>query len=238
MFDSAHNRDGEDADALLRRALIDERAAMTVSLRIDGLPVSEAVTIIFYARRDLGTLQTYLTPGSRGAGAVLSAGDLLRVPVDLDLADAEDREQARELYGAQARALRDAILSADILLDVWREPLENLSGGHVIEVDHRVDLDLHLPKPRLMPTALVAPELQLTVTPVTSPRTLAEGSPPLGIACAQQDVAKIYRVQEDPEACVIDFLQYAAGRAHHLAERLAHQEASVERFLEISDDCA
>jgi hypothetical protein len=238
MFDSGHNHDADDAEMLLRRALLDERAAMTVSLRIDGLPVSEAVTIIFYARRDLGTLQTYLTPGSRGAGSVLAPDDLLRVPVDLDLAEAEDRDQARELYGAQARALRDAVLSADTLLSLWREPLADLCGGQVIEVDHRVNLALRLPKPRLLPTALVAPELALTVAAVTSPRTLAAGSPPLGIACAQQDVAKVYRVQEDPEACVIDFLDYAAHRARHLAERLAHQEASVERFLEISDDAA
>ncbi|HET9073337.1 MAG TPA: hypothetical protein VFN48_02060 [Solirubrobacteraceae bacterium] len=238
MFDEPHNPERDDAESLLRRALLDERAAMTVSLRIDGLPVSDAVTVIFYARRDLGTLQTYLTPGSRGAGSRLALSDLLRVPCDLDLADAEDRDAARELYGHQARMLRDAVLSADILLGVWREPLEALSGHRVVDVDHRVNLDLRLPKPRLLPTALVSPELHLVVTPVTSPRTLAEGSPPLGIACAQQDVAKIYPVQEDPEACVIDFLEYAASRAQSLAERLAHQEASVERFLEISEDDA
>ncbi len=235
MFESGHNPDRDDAEELLRRALLDESAAMTVSLRIEGLPVSETVTVIFYARRDLGTLQTYLTPGSRGAGSVLSGGDLLRVPCDLDLGGAGDTAEARELYGHQARTLRDAILSADIVLDVWREPLEAVAGGCVIEVDHTVNLDLRIPKPRLLPTALVASDLQLLVTPVTSAKTLAEGRPPLGIACIQQDVAKIYPLQEDPEACVIDFLEYAAGRARHLAERLAHQEASVERFLEISD---
>lgn len=235
MFESGHNPDPEDAEELLKRALLDESAAMTVSLRIDGLPVSEAVTVIFYARRDLGTLQTYLTPGSRGAGSVLSGNDLLRVPCDLDLGDAGDMIEARKLYGHQARTLRDAILSADIVLDVWREPLESVAGGSVIEIDHTVNLDLRIPKPRLLPTALVASELQLIVTPVTSAKTLAEGRPPLGIACIQQDVAKIYPLQEDPEACVVDFLEYAANRAHQLAERLAHQEVSVERFLEISD---
>jgi hypothetical protein len=234
MFESGHNPEPEDAEELLRRALLDDSAAVTVSLRIDSLPVSEAVTVIFYARRDLGTLQTYLTPGSRGAGSAIAAADLMRVPCDLDLGDAEDMDEARELYGNQARALRDAVLSADLVLDVWREPLEELAG-RVIEVDHRVNLDLRLPKPRLLPTALIAPDLQLLVTPVTSARTLAEGRPPLGIACAQQDVTRIYPLQEDPEACVVDFLDYAANRARQLAERLAHQEASVERFLEISD---
>ncbi|WP_249012169.1 hypothetical protein [Conexibacter sp. DBS9H8] len=234
MFESGHHEEQDGAEDLLRRALLDDSSAVSVSLRIDGLPVSEAVTVVFYARRDLGTLQTYLTPGSRGAGSVLSAGELLRVPCDLDLADAEDADEARELYGAQARTLRDAVLSADVVLAVWREPLQRLAG-RVIEIDHRVNLDLALPKPRLLPTALIAPDLQLLVTAVTSPRTLAEGRPPLGIVCAQQDVTKIYPLQEDPEACVVDFLDYSANRARRLAERLAHQEASVERFLEISD---
>ena len=234
MFDPDHPEPPEAAEALLRRALLDDASAMTVSLRIDGLPVSEAVTIIFYARRDLGTLQTYLTPGSRGAGARLAASDLLRVPCDLDLAEAEDETEARELYGEQARRLRDAVRSADLVLDVWRPVLEALDG-HVVGVDHRANLEFALPKPRLLPTALVATDLHLLVTPVTSARNLAEGRPPLGIACAQGDVAKIYPLQEDPEACVVDFLEYAADRARVLAEQLAHQEASVERFLRISD---
>ena len=77
----------EDADArhdasehLLRRALIDDSSSVAVSLRVGGLPVSEAVTVIFHGRRDLGTLQTYITPGSRGAGATVAANQLLRVP--------------------------------------------------------------------------------------------------------------------------------------------------------------
>src|ERR1700742_5153795 len=87
-----------DADDLLKRALIDASSAVSVSLRIDGLPVSQSVTVIFYARRDLGTLQTYLTPGSHAAGATVAPGDLMRVPCDLDLADAGDRDEAERLY--------------------------------------------------------------------------------------------------------------------------------------------
>jgi hypothetical protein len=222
---------GED---LLRRALLDDSSAVTVSLRIDGLPVSEAVTIIFYARRDLGTLQTYLTPGSRGAGSVLAASELMRVPCDLDLADAEDREEAERLYVEQARLLRDAVLSADIVLDVWREPLSEI-GGRVVTIDHSVDLSVRLPMPRLLPTALVAAEAQIVVTPVCSARTLAEGRPPLGIACAQQDLARIYPLSDDPERCVADFMEASATHAREFGQRLAHQEASVARFLELSD---
>jgi len=226
--------DRDDADELLRRALLDEGSAVTVSLRIDGLPVSEAVTVIFHARRDLGTLQTYVASGSLGTGSVVSSSDLLRVPCDLDLANAEDRDEAEHLYVEQATLFRDAVLSADIVLDVWREPLSDLAG-HVITVDRGVELPVRLPQPRLLPTALVAPDSGLVVTPVCTARTLAEGRPPLGIACAQQDVSRIYPLADDPERCVIDFLEYSASRARQFAERMAHQEMSVERFLELSD---
>jgi hypothetical protein len=82
---------------------------------------------------------------------------------------------------------------------------------------------------------LVAPDRQLVVTPVCSARTLAEGRPPMGIACAQPDLTRVYPLADDPERCVEDFLELAASHARKLAERLAHQEASVERFLELSD---
>ena len=88
---------------------------------------------------------------------------------------------------------------------------------------------------RLLPTALVAEDSHLVVTPVCSAHTLAEGRPPLGIACAQQDFTRVYPLADDPERCVEDFLHVAAEHAHALAERLDHQEASVERFLELSE---
>lgn len=231
----------EDADGqhdaseqLLRRALLDDSSSVAVSLRVGGLPVSEAVTVIFHGRRDLGTLQTYITPGSRGAGATVAANQLLRVPCDLDLADAGDRDEAAQLYLEQAMTLRDAIVGADVVLDVWREPLCELVGT-TVAVDYAVELPFRLPVPRLMPTALVAPESKLVVTPVCSARTLAEGRPPMGIACAQQDVTRVYPLADDPERCVEDFLHVAADHARALAERLDHQEASVERFMELSD---
>ncbi|HEY1524394.1 MAG TPA: hypothetical protein VGF70_15390 [Solirubrobacteraceae bacterium] len=220
------------AEDLLRRALLDDSTAAAVSLKVGGLPLSEAVTIIFHGRRDLGTLQTYVTRGSRGAGMTVAVSDLLRVPCDLDLADAEDREEAERLYVEQASTLRDALVGADVVLDVWRGPLGDLIGAEV-EVDHSVELSVRLPAHRLLPTALVAPDTQLVVTPVCGVRTLAEGRPPMGIACAQQDVARVYPLADDPERCVEDFLGAVAEHARTLAERLDHQEASVERFLEL-----
>jgi hypothetical protein len=222
------------SEELLRRALLDDSSAVAVSLRVDGLPVSDAVTVIFHARRDLGTLQTYVTSGSRGAGATVAASELLRVPCDLDLADALDRDEAERLYVEQATVLRDALIGADVVLDVWREPLSELIGTGVT-VDHSVSLSVRLPAPRLLPTALIARDSQLVVTPVCNARTLAEGRPPLGIACAQQDFSRVYPLADDPERCVEDFLQVAAEHARSLAVKLDHQEASVERFLELSD---
>ena len=221
------------AEDLLRQALLDDSSSVAVSLKVGGLPLSESVTVIFHGRRDLGTLQTYVTRGSRGAGTTIAASELLRVPCDLDLADAGDRAAAERLYIEQATALRDALVGADVVLDVWRESLGEL--GVDVNVDHSIELSVRLPAHRLLPTALVAPESHVLVTPVCSARTLAEGKPPMGIACAQQDVIRIYPLADDPERCVEDFLEAAADHARALAERLDHQEASVERFLELSE---
>ncbi len=234
MLDEDHSQADGAAEELLRRALLDDASAVTVSLRVAGLPVSDTVTVIFHARRDLGTLQTYIARGSLGAGATVAASELLRVPCDLDLADAGDREEAEQLYVEQATVLRDALVGADVVLDVWREPLGSMVGSEVT-VDHSVGLPVRLPAARLLPTALVAPESRLVVTPVCSARTLAAGRPALGIACAQQDFTRVYQLADDPERCVEEFLELAAAHARGLAVRLEHQEASVERFLELSD---
>jgi len=234
MQDQGQPNDGGAAEELLKSALLDDSSAVAVSLKVQGLPLSDSMTVIFHGRRDLGTLQTYVTRGSRGAGTTISASEMLRVPCDLDLADADDRDEAERLYIEQATAFRDALVGADVVLDVWREPLGELLGSNV-SVDHSIELSVRLPAHRLLPTALVAPESHLIVTPVCGARTLAAGKPPMGIACAQQDMARIYPLADDPERCVEDFLEAAAEHARALAERLDHQEASVERFLELSE---
>jgi hypothetical protein len=232
MLDEDHA--GQDAEQLLRSALLDDSAAVAVSLRVDGLPLSESLTVIFHGRRDLGTLQTYVAPGSLGAGTRVAAGALLRVPCDLDLADAGDRTEAEQLYLEQAQTMRDALMGADTVLDVWREPLSDIAGSPVT-VDHSPQLPIRLPAHRLLPTALVASESHLVVTAVCNARTLADGWPPMGIACAQQEFSRVYPLADDPERCVEEFLQLAAEHAHELADRLAHQEASVQRFMELSE---
>src|SRR5438067_11256780 len=122
MLEEDQNPSQDSAEELLRRALLDDSSSVAVSLTVAGLPLSDAVTVIFHGRRDLGTLQTYVTNGSRGTGARVSAHELLRVPCDLDLGDASDRDEAERLYAQQAQALRDALVGADTVLDVWREP--------------------------------------------------------------------------------------------------------------------
>lgn len=225
----------DDADDLLQRALLEPDDSAAVALSVGGLPMCDRVTVIFHGRRDLGTIQTYVAHGAKGAGSQVGTNDLLRVPVDLDLHDAEDRDTAEALYAEQARVLRDALVAADTVLAVWAEPLADAVGG-AVGVDRSIDLHVHLPAHRLLPVALRAPERHLTVVPVCGARPLAEGRPPMGIACAQQDVAHVYPLSDDPEACLADFLERAADHARATAERLTQQEASVQRFLEINGD--
>jgi len=234
-MDERRHRDEDHAEDLLRRALIDADAAATVALRVEGLALCDALTVVFHGRRDLGTIQTYVAHGRHGAGSALSAEELLRVPCDLDLAEAGDREDAERLYAEQAGALRDALVGADTVLDIWREPLAEAAGASV-RVDRRIELEISLPAHRLLPVALVAPERQIVVAPVCGARRLAAGRPPMGIACAQQDVVRVYPLPDDPERCLEDFLALAADRARELASRIEHQEASIERFLELTGE--
>ncbi len=235
MSETDRSEDDRAAEELLRSALLDASDAAAVSLAVDGLPVSESVTVVFHGRRDLGTIQTYVAHGHRAAGDTIAARELLRVPCDLDLGAAEDRAEAAQLYVEQATALRDALVGADTVLDVWREPLGALAEGDVA-VERALELRTPLPAFRLLPVALVAPERRIVVAPVCGARTLAEGRPPLGIACAQQDLARIYPLPDDPERCLAEFAELAAEHARELAARLERQEASVERFLELSGE--
>ncbi len=88
-----------ESEELLRRALLDAAAAASVALKVQPLATCDALTIVFHGRRDLGTIQTYVAHGGLGAGTKVGADALLRVPCDLDLGHAGDRDEAEELYG-------------------------------------------------------------------------------------------------------------------------------------------
>jgi hypothetical protein len=226
---------GDSAEDLLRRALLDHEDSAAVAMRVEGLALCDELTIIFHGRRDMATIQTYVTLGARSSGDSVSGDELLRVPCDLDLADASDRDEAERLYRDQATALRDAMIAADTVLAVWREPLEDMTAAR-IEVQRRIADDLEAPAPRLIPVALRAAERRLSVVAVCNARTLAEGRPPLGIACIQAELSHVYPLTDDPEHALADFFERAADHAHHLADHLAHRDVSVQRFLEISGD--
>jgi hypothetical protein len=229
--------DGEasSADELLRRALLDETRSAAVAMRVDGLALCDELTLIFHGRSDLSTIQTYVALGSHGTGAAISGDELMRVPCDLDLADACDRIEARRLYRDQAGHLRDAVIAADTVLSIWCEPLVRATAAP-ITVERGVASVVDAPAPRLIPIALRAPERQLRIVAVCSARTLAEGRPPLGIACIQQELSHVYPLTDDPAHCLADFFERATEHAHLLADHLAHQDASVERFLELSEE--
>jgi len=233
---SEQHRAGEEpSEELLRRALLDSESSAAVAMRVDGLALCDELTIIFHGRRDLSTIQTYVALGSHAAGDAVSGDELLRVPCDLDLAHAFDREEAQALYRNQAAALRDALIAADTVLAVWREPLAEITSAR-IEIDRGVSSPVDAPAPRLIPVALRAAERRLSVVAVCNARTLAEGRPPLGIACIQHELSHVYPLTDDPEHALADFFERAADHAHQLADQLAHQEASVERFLELSGE--
>ena len=227
--------DEHPADELFRRALIDADASAAVALRVAGLPLCEALTVVFHGRRDLGTIQTYVAHGGRGAGSAVAADELMRVPCDLDLAEAEDREEAERLYAEQATALRDALEAADTVLDIWREPLEDLAAR----------ARRRRPPARSRRPAAGAPAAAGRARRARQGdrghrrlrrAAAGEGRPPMGIACAQQDVARVYPLPDDPERCLEDFLDCAAEHARRVGEQLGRQEQSVRRFLELSGE--
>ena len=55
----------DDADDLLRRALIDPDASVAVALKVHGLALADSLTVVFHGRVDLGTIQTYVAHGPR-----------------------------------------------------------------------------------------------------------------------------------------------------------------------------
>jgi hypothetical protein len=225
----------DSAEELLSRALIDQQDSAAVAMPVNGLTLCRKLTIIFHGRRDLGTIQTYVALGEHGAGEALRPSELLRVPCYLDLARAGSRRDAEQLYREQASVLREALRAADTVLAVWWGPLRELAASQV-KVERASYDSVELPAQPLMPVALRAADRGMTVAAVCSARTLADGTPPLGIACVQQEVSHVYPLTEDPERCLEDFFERAQIHAHRMADRLAAQEASVQRFLELSGD--
>ena len=160
----------------------------------------------------------------------------MRVPCDLDLGGAEDRDEAEPLYAEQAAALRDALVGADTVLDIWREPLEDLAGSRV-EVDRRIRLDVRLPAPPAAAgrarRARAADRRHRRLRRAPAGR----GPPADGDRRAPSRTSRACtRCPTTRSAAWRTSWTLAADHAREMAERLGRQEASVERFLELSGD--
>ena len=218
-----------------QRALIDADESAAVALRVAGLPL---------VRRAHGRLPRpprprddpdLRRPRRPRRGSAVGADELMRVPCDLDLGrrggPRRGRAPVRRAGAPPARRAGGRRHRARHLARAARGPRRAR-----VEVDRRLELDVRLPAPRLLPAALVAPDARIVVTAVCGARALAEGKPPMGIACAQQDVARVYPLPDDPERCLDDFLEHAAEHARRVGEQLGRQEQSVRRFLELSGE--
>ena len=196
-----HGR-GTEADELLRRALIDaDGVGRRRRCASRGLPLCEALTVVFHGRRDLGTIQTYVAarrPRRRHRGRRRRAAAR---PVRPRPRRRGGPRRGRAALRRAGAAMRDALVAADTVLDVWREPLEELAerGRSTSTGGSRSTCGSRRPgscRPRSSRRDARARRRRRSA----APRTLAEGRPPMGIACAQQDVARVYPLPTTPSA--------------------------------------
>src|SRR5947207_13140671 len=108
-MDERADRAGDSADELLRRALIDPEQSIAVALKVEGLALTEALTVVFHGRADLSTIQTYVANGGPAAGSASRADELLRVPSHLHLGDAGHPDEAGRPHADQDGTLRHAV---------------------------------------------------------------------------------------------------------------------------------
>ena len=230
-----HDMD-EHADDILKRALIDAEAAASVALRVTPLSLSEALTVVFHGRKDLGTIQTYVAHGGRGAGDAVGKDELMRVPLDLDLAAAEDRAEAEHLFAEQAGALRDALIGADTVLDIWREPFEDLVARPRARRPPAQARRAPARPPAAADRARLAREADRRDRRLQRPAA-RRGPPADGDRRRPAGRrARLSAARTTRSAASRTSSQLAAEHARELAEQLGRQEASVQRFLELSGE--
>jgi len=137
-----------------------------VAMHVGGLTLARELTIIFHGRRD--SRRSKPTSPSRarhGRGPV--AQRAAARAVYLDLAQADSRRAAQDLYREQAGVLRETLRAADTVLSVWWEPLTEYAAAQV-RVERLIGATVELPAQLLMPVALRAPERELMVAAVCS----------------------------------------------------------------------
>ena len=142
-----HRHEDGDADDLLRRALLDPEAAAAVALKVDGLALADALTVVFHGRRDLGTIQTYVAPGHHGAGDSVGAAELLYpeslrpdypIPVDNRDAHAGHVIEAHSLEDIERRvgAIDESNRWSQPVLDSCRVGFQTLRANKLSGTEH------------------------------------------------------------------------------------------------------
>ena len=211
----------EHADELLRRALIEPEASAAVALRVAGLPLCDTLTVVFHGRRDLGTIQTYVAHGGRGAGSAVG-GRRAAARARATSTSAPPRTARRPRRCTPSRPARCATR--------WSAPTPCSTSGASRSRSWSTTASTSTAGSRSTsacpPTGCCRPRSsrprsRSSSTAVCGARPLAEGRPPMGIVCAQQDVARVYPLPDDPERCLEDFLELAAEHARRVGEQLA-----------------
>ena len=154
----------------------------------------------------------------------------MRVPCDLDLGAAEDRERGR---GAVRRAGRRAARRAGRRRHRARHLARAAGGPRRLAAWRSTAASSWTsacPPTGCCPPRSSRPSGGWSSTAVCGARPLAEGRPPMGIACAQQDVARVYPLPDDPERCLEDFLD-AGRRARARHGRAAGAPGGLGRAL-------
>ena len=109
---------GDNSEELLRRALIDPEASVAVALRVGGLALSEALTVVFHGRARPRHDPDLRRPRAARRGRARSAPtSCCACPATSTSATPRTAHEAERLYAEQARTLRDALLGADTVLD-------------------------------------------------------------------------------------------------------------------------
>ena len=185
-----------------------------------GLPLCEELTVVFHGRRDLGTIQTYVTQRRsrrrlRGR-ARRAAARALRPRPGRRRGPRGGRAPLRRAGRRDARRAGRGRHGARHLARAAERPRPQPRPGRPPASRSTSTC----PPTGSCPPRSSRPERQIVVTAVCGARPLAEGRPPMGIVCVQQDVARVYPLPDDPERCLEDFLDVASEHARRMAEQL------------------
>jgi len=155
MLDEDHSQDEGAAEELLRRALLDDSSAVAVSLRIGGLPLSEAMTVIFHGRPGPRHAPDLRPPGAaEGRVRRCRPASCCAFPCDLDLRRCRrPRGGGAVVRGAGHGRCATRWSAPTRCSTSGASPLRDQSPGVASRSTTRSSFRSGLPAPRLIPTA-------------------------------------------------------------------------------------